>query len=150
MIIFVFQTWISLGCSVSPVWSGGVPGQGVRSLNKWGETLKKFLPNFNSADVISWQRWPFRSSDRAAWWLFITEVYELVRHADLFSPLPVQRSCPPYEKTFHHKPKQLLPNHIYKYFTEAERSGGDTSDKTPDHFPLHLSRPLFFSSVSAS
>lgn len=49
-----------------------------------------------------------------------------------------------YEEKFHHKPKQPLLNHFYKYFTEAERSGGDTSDKTLNNVLLHLSYPFFF------
>lgn len=142
MIIFVSQAWISCGCSVTPVCSS-VLGQGVRSLYKWGETWKKFLPNFHSAGEISWQHWPFAIIRQGSVVAFHNRGLWACKTRWPYFPLPVQRSYPPYEKTFHHKPEQLLLNHIYKYFTEAERSGGDTSDKTLNHFPLHLSHPLF-------
>lgn len=116
-------------------------GQGVRSPNKRGGTLQS-LPHFHSADMISWQRWPLATIRHGRSVAFHNGRACKTRWPHF--PLPVQGSYPPHEKAFHHKPRQPLLNRIYKYFTEAERSGGDTSDKSVNHVPPHLSSPPFF------
>lgn len=129
IVIFVFHSWISCGCQ----------GQGVRSPNKRGGTLQS-LPHFHSADMISWQQWPLLMIRHSRSVAFHNRRACKTRWPHF--PLPVQGSYPPHEKAFHHKPRQPLLNRIYKYFTEAERSGGDTSDKSVNHVPLHLSYPF--------
>lgn len=119
---FIFLTWIFCGCRRVRVWS------------PWTETLQ-FLLNFHSADMISWKPWPLVVIRQGSW----VAIHKSLRAGWPYFLLAVQRSCPPYEKAFHHK--QLHLNHGYKYFTEAERSGGDASDKTLNHVPLHLSYP---------
>lgn len=78
-------------------------------------------------------------SDRAARW-------QLKKTGWPYFLLPLQGSCPPLRKEISSQTQpQPLPYHFYKYFTEAERSGGGTSDKNSPQCPTSLIlHPFFF------
>lgn len=81
--------------------------------------------------------------------VFITEFKSSEDTLTLFPPCLYRGHGLLYEKTLHLKSKQPLLNHIYEYFTEAERSAGGTCDETLNHVPIHSSQ-LFFSLQSVT
>lgn len=73
------RLWIG-GCGISPMWSAVF--WSLTNLQMRWNVAEGFILTFTQPTQSADKHWPLVIM---AWWLFITRVYELLRHADLIS-----------------------------------------------------------------